>query len=90
MNESRDDFIGTGVGNRIKMRLPMYEVRFTMYDCEVRARCARIWRGRSDAELESRARCWFESGGAVAADATRRQAEPAHVRGTMDDGRFEC
>ncbi len=38
VNEPGEDFIGTRVGNRIKMRLPMYDVRGTIW--KVSARCA--------------------------------------------------
>ena len=53
-----------------------------MYDLDASALRAG-WRSKCEAESESRARAWLESGGGGAPSG-------AYVRGTMDDVRFGC
>ena len=73
--------------------LPMYDVRCTMYDCEVRARCA----GRSEARAEAEGltppmydfRCTMYDCEVRARCAEGRQTGPAYVRCTTYDVRLQ-
>ena len=45
------------------MRLPMYDVRFSMYDLEIRLACGAGMLSRSKRKFESRVRMWLKSDG---------------------------